>query len=136
MPNDRNDNDIPNIVLEKEDRDAFQRSRAKDKGKSDKPDKTVEVNESARSGSPIWLVLALILAIGASAMSYWLFQQKLTQDVALADAENRVTALERRLSATGAEMDQSAGALRVKVSELNEKTDELWGQMDKLWASA
>lgn len=137
MPNDRNDNDIPNIVLEKEDRDAFQRSRAKETGKTDKKGKSVEVTETTSGGgSPIWLVLSLIIAIGAAGMSYWLFQQKQIQDAALADAQNRVSELERRLSATGEEMDQSAGALRVTVSELSDKTDELWEQMDKLWASA
>lgn len=136
MPDDRNDDDIPNIVLEKEDREAFQRSRAKDKGKTDKAGKSVEVTETASGGSPIWLLLALVVAIGAAGMSYWLYQQKLIQDAALTDAQNRVSSLERRLSATGEEMDQSAGALRVNVSELSDKTDELWAQMDKLWASA
>jgi len=137
MPNDRNDNDIPNIVLEKEDREAFQRSRAKETGKVDKKGKTEQVAETNNGGgSPVWLVLTLIIAIGAAGMSYWLFQQKLIQDAALADAQSRVSELERRLSATGEEMDQSAGALRVTVSELSDKTDELWDQMDKLWASA
>jgi chromosome segregation ATPase len=54
----------------------------------------------------------------------------------LNQAQQRITDLERRLSATGEEMDQSAVALQVKVSELTQKTNELWEQMDKLWASA
>ncbi len=136
MSNDRNENDIPNIVLDQEDREAFQRTRGKETGKNDKKGKTEEVSESSSGGFSFWLLLAFIIAIGAAGMSYWLYQQKLLQDAALADAESRVAELERRLSATGEEMDQSAGALRVKVSELSDKTDELWSQMDKLWASA
>ncbi|GAA0857988.1 hypothetical protein [Aliiglaciecola litoralis] len=134
MANERFDNDIPNIVLEKEDREAFQRARAKDKQKPAPESDEPTAVKSAASG--IWLLLVLLIALGACAASYWLYQQKLVNDAELANALSRVTDLERRLSATGEEMDQSAGALRVKVSELSDKTDELWTQMDKLWASA
>jgi chromosome segregation ATPase len=54
----------------------------------------------------------------------------------LQQAQNRITELESRLSATGENMDQSAAALQVKVSELSKKTEHLWSEMDKLWASA
>ncbi|WJG08477.1 hypothetical protein [Aliiglaciecola sp. LCG003] len=134
MTNERLDNDLPNIVLDKEDREAFQKSRAKEK--SSKPLKS-DNDGSPKSGvSGFWLVLALLLGIAASAGCYWLYQQKVIMQVSLDNAVSRVTELERRLSATGEEMDQSAGALRIKVTELSDKTDELWTQMDKLWASA
>ncbi|GAC14426.1 hypothetical protein [Aliiglaciecola lipolytica] len=134
MANERLDNDLPNIVLDKEDREAFQRARAKEKSK---PQKNKEPNEGTKGGvSGFWLILVFIIAVGACGASYWLYQQKVQSDLALDNAISRVSELERRLSATGEEMDQSAGALRVTVSELTEKTDELWAQMDKLWASA
>jgi methyl-accepting chemotaxis protein len=135
MTNERFDNDIPNIVLDKEDREAFQRTRAKDKRKGSTP--TEDNTTAEKSGvSGIWLFLVLIIAVSACAASYWLYRHTLVQDAALDNSMNRISELERRLSATGEEMDQSAGALRVTVSELTDKTDELWTQMDKLWASA
>ncbi|MDC0601921.1 hypothetical protein OAP14_02700 [Aliiglaciecola sp.] len=133
MTNERFDNDLPNIVLDKEDREAFQKSRANQK----KPSPVEENTSTNKSGlSGMWLVLVFIVALSSAGANYWLYQQKLASDAALNSAVDRVTELERRLSATGEEMDQSAGALRVTVSELTEKTDELWNQMDKLWASA
>lgn len=134
MANERFDNDLPNIVLDKEDRDAFQRARAKEKSK------TKEQEEShtgpAGGGSKTLTIFALLIALGGCGASYYLYKVTQEQQVLLTDAQTRVTDLERRLSVTGEEMDQSAGALRVKVSELSDKTEELWVQMDKLWASA
>ena len=54
----------------------------------------------------------------------------------LQQSQSRITELESRLSTTGEDMDQSAAALQVKVSELSAKTEHLWTEMDKLWASA
>lgn len=133
MANERFDSDLPNIVLDKEDREAFQKQRANQKVKPTSEDKA----PTGKSGvSGFWLALVFLVALGSAGANYWLYQQKLLGDSALESAVNRVTELERRLSATGEEMDQSAGALRVTVSELTEMTDELWNQMDKLWASA
>lgn len=134
MANDRFDNDIPNIVLDKEDREAFQRTRASQKGKV-KSSPEPEPGSSKSSGSGL-LVFSLILALGASASAFYLYKQSQNQFQLLSDAQSRISDLERRLSDTGEEMDQSAGALRVRVSELSDKSDELWDQMDKLWASA
>ncbi|MDU0354360.1 hypothetical protein RS130_10835 [Paraglaciecola aquimarina] len=63
---------------------------------------------------------------------YW----SMEQHKVLLQAQDRITELENRLSATGEEMDQSTVALGVQVKELSAKTKELWDQMDKLWASA
>ncbi|MDO6694024.1 hypothetical protein Q4574_12080 [Aliiglaciecola sp. 3_MG-2023] len=134
MANERLENDLPNIVLDKEDREAFQRTRAKEKTKTKKNSSPDKEPKSGVSGA--WLFLVMLIALAACGASYWLYQQKIQSDAELANAIDRVSELERRLSATGEEMDQSAGALRVTVSELTEKTDELWEQMDKLWASA
>ncbi|MFT4936992.1 MAG: chromosome segregation ATPase, partial [Paraglaciecola sp.] len=76
------------------------------------------------------VLFLLVVIIGIA--GYWSNLQY-KSDLA---AQARIAELERRLSATGAEMDQSAVALQVKVTELSEKTNQLWEQMDKLWASA
>jgi hypothetical protein len=134
------DDNIPNIVLDKEDRDAFHRSRKStttsgSDTKKQQPESDND-NENKGGGSKTLTFLVLIIALAACGASYWLYQQTLAQDAALSNAAERISDLERRLSATGEEIGQSAVALQVKVTELNEKTDELWVQMDKLWASA
>lgn len=134
MVKERIDPDLPNITLDNDDRVAFQQKRANADNKTPtEPDE----NSSGKSGvSGVWVILTMFIALGACGASYWLYEQKRITDTELTNAIGRVAELERRLSATGEEMDQSAGALRVTVSELTDKTDELWSQMDKLWASA
>jgi hypothetical protein len=123
--------DMPRIRLEKDDLESFHRTRAQSSNKSSKkdnlPDKSINT-----SNSPSWFVFLFLLMIIVSATSYWSFEQYNT----LQQAQNRITDLESRLSATGENMDQSAAALQIKVSELSIKTEDLWSQMDKLWASA
>jgi outer membrane lipoprotein-sorting protein len=123
--------DMPRIRLEKDDLESFHRTRAQSTNKSSKkgnlPDKSTN-----KSNSPSWFAFLFLLIIIFSATSYWSYEQY----KALQQAQNRITDLESRLSATGENMDQSAAALKIKVSELSLKTEDLWGQMDKLWASA
>lgn len=135
MANDKFDGDLPNIVLDKEDREAFQRTRAKELGKGTS-NKTTEPEAVTHGKISKLAIFAFLIGLGACGGIYYLHQLTVEQNAALISAQNRIADLEGRLSATGEEMDQSAGAMRVKVSELSDKTDELWEQMDKLWASA
>ena len=123
--------DMPKITLEKDDLESFQRSRAQT-GKSPAIDKSSSDVAQGSSRSPSWLMFIVIIAILGGGAGYLSMQQH--KQITLAQA--RIAELERRLSATGEEMDQSTVALGVKVSELSQKTQELWDQMDKLWASA
>ena len=123
--------DIPNIRLDKDDLDTFHRTRAQStkngSNNSPQPDDT-----QSSSNSPSWFSFLFLLLLIIGGASYWSFEQyKVMQH-----AQSRIAELENRLSATGEDMDQSAAALQVKVSELSKKTAELWEQMDKLWASA
>ncbi len=135
MANEPFDTNIPKIVLDKEDRDAFHRTR-NSSGKVASPEKTENTEVKQSGASSFWVFLTLIIAIAAAGTNYWLYQQKIAQDSVLESAQKRISDLESRLSATGEELDQSAVALQVKVNELSEKTNQLWDQMDKLWASA
>lgn len=123
--------DMPKITLEKDDLESFQRSRAQ-AGKSPAIDKSSSDVAQGSSRSPSWLMFIMIIALLGGGAGYLAMQQQ--KQLSLAQA--RIAELERRLSATGEEMDQSTVALGVKVSELSQKTQELWDQMDKLWASA
>ncbi len=78
----------------------------------------------------------LLLAVIACAGAGYLYFLHLENQKAMVASEQRILSLEKRLSATGEEIDNSTVALQVKVGELSSKADELWDQMDKLWASA
>lgn len=123
--------DMPQIILEKDDLESFQRNRAQAGKSAVKEQASLEPSQNS-SRSPSWWMFLLIIALLSGGASYWSMQQYKQFQL----AQERIADLERRLSATGEEMDQSAVALGVKVTELSQKTQELWDQMDKLWASA
>jgi chromosome segregation ATPase len=123
--------DMPKIRLEKDDLDSFHRTRAQSAKKSSKKNSLPD-EPSSIFNPPSWLAILLLLAIIVGVTSYWSYQQY----EVLQQAQSRITDLEGRLSATGEDMDQSAAALQIKVSELSVRTEDLWEQMDKLWASA
>jgi cell division protein FtsL len=125
--------DMPKIVLEKDDMESFQRSRGKtSKSSASSRQSPVEQTSSSSSRSPSWFAFIFLLLLIIAGAAYWSYEQYKV----MLSAQSRIAELESRLSATGEEMDQSAVALQVKVTELSSKTDELWLQMDKLWASA
>lgn len=123
--------DMPKIRLEKDDLESFHRTRAQSTNKSSKKGSSPDEPSSSSNG-PSWLAIMFLLIIIVGAASYW----SVEQHKVLQQAQGRITELESRLSATGEDMDQSAAALQVKVSELSAKTEHLWTEMDKLWASA
>lgn len=124
--------DIPKITLERDDLESFQRTRAQTNKKNSTKNTATSEAKTSSAGSPSWTMMIIVLSILCAAAVYWAVQQQKV----LIQAQERITELEGRLSATGEELDQSAVALQVKVTELSKKTEELWEQMDKLWASA
>jgi len=123
--------DMPKIRLEEDDLESFHRTRSQSANKRSKTDSLPDDSPSA-SNSPSWFSILFLLAVIIGTAGYWSYKQfKVLQQ-----AQSRITELESRLSATGENMDQSAAALQVKVSELSKKTEHLWSEMDKLWASA
>lgn len=133
MPTDPLD-DMPKIRLEKDDLDSFHRTRARaNPSKNKTTEKETDVTESGASAkSPSWIAFIFLLLVVTGAGVYWSAKQQKV----LIQAQNRITELENRLSATGEDMGQSAAAMQVNLSELSKKTEDLWEQMDKLWASA
>ncbi|GAC33590.1 coiled-coil domain-containing protein [Paraglaciecola polaris] len=137
MSNDNIKDEMPSMVLDKDDVDSYRRNRGASPSKkavsSSTPPPPPE--QKAKVSGPSWLALIFIiimLGAGIGYTAYTIEQQKLV----IIEAQKRIGDLENRLSATGEEMDQSAVALQVKVGELSAKTQDLWEQMDKLWASA
>lgn len=129
------DDNMPKIMLEKEDREAYQRSRSQHKQKPSKTNKEQPPHNGSEPSSttPYFLWILLLATMAASG---WLWHQNQQQQQQLTHAYTRLNELENRLSATGEEMGESAVAMQVKVKELAAKANELWNQMDKLWASA
>ncbi|WP_166425025.1 hypothetical protein [Paraglaciecola sp. 20A4] len=137
MSNDNIKDEMPSMVLDKDDLDSYRRTRGttstKESTSSTKP--TPPPERKTKNSGPSWVALIfiiLLLGAGIGYTAYTIEQQKLV----IVEAQKRIADLENRLSATGEEMDQSAVALQVKVGELSAKTQDLWEQMDKLWASA
>ncbi|MDP5031936.1 MAG: hypothetical protein NWQ54_25740 [Paraglaciecola sp.] len=124
--------DMPKITIERDDVESFQRARAQTKKTNGPKGNIPQESKNTHSNSPSWLMFILFLVVICSTAVYWSFEQHKV----LVHAQQRITDLEGRLSATGEELDQSAVAIQVKVTELSKKTEELWEQMDKLWASA
>lgn len=126
---------VPRIVLDKEDRDSFQRTRANTTSTPAAPASSTNEPAPAKSNGGILFMLFMI-AVGGYGVSYWLYQENQKTLAQLSSADDRIYELERKISATGEESEQSVVALRVQVNELKDKTDVLWQEMDKLWASA
>ncbi len=136
MSNDNFDQDVPKVVLDDEDRQAYLRQRQQaGKTKAPPPASPAKPAKAPRSGAGVaWL--AIFLALGAGGVGGWLYQLTQQQQTQLEAYQVRIADLEGRLSATGEEMGESTVALQVKVKELTEKTQVLWTEMDKLWGSA
>lgn len=119
----RSFDEVPNIVIQDNDR-IVPKSTGTPSPSSPQP---------SSSGMTVFALLLALVASGAAGYLFWQGQQQI---MALSAAEQRITDLENRLSATGEEMGNSTVALQVKVTELSNRADALWEQMDKLWASA
>lgn len=139
MSNPQDNDDLPQITLDEEDRRGRAQVSSSSSGNA-KKGKAPQQNQSsapAPSGGGKGLaVFAILLALGSAGAAGWLFQQFQIQLERAENAESRIAGLENKLSATGEEIGDTTVALQVKVTELSNTTSELWEQMDKLWASA
>ncbi|WP_416306364.1 hypothetical protein [Neptunicella sp. SCSIO 80796] len=129
------DENTPKIYLDKEDKEAYLRQRNQQKSPKKETSEKPAVAAPRKSVSVLG-IFTFILVLAAGGACGWLYQQSLLLNKQLADSNDRIEELEKKLSATGEEMGESTIALQAKVKQLIEKSDELWGQMDKLWASA
>jgi len=141
MSDKKFDEEMPQIYLDKDDRDTFRRDFKPGANKPYTPEPEVKVETTNMAAAKpgvkgIWLWLVFFLAAGGYGASWWLYEQGIQQFQVMQNSQQRIADLEQQLSATGAEMGESAVAMQVKVTKLSERTQELWEQMDKLWASA
>ena len=121
MSNDNTKDEMPSMVLDKDDLDSYRRNRGPAPSNKSKSSTTKTKEPKSKGSGPSWLSMLffiIILAAGIGYTAYTIEQQKLV----IIEAQKRIGDLENRLSATGEEMDQSAVALQVKVTELSAKT--------------
>ncbi|WP_286261305.1 hypothetical protein [Thalassotalea atypica] len=132
--NNRSEDNIPNIVLDNDDVEAYKSTK---KQKAATPSKQAVPSTPVKAKTPGFLVFTSVLIymlVGGA--GYWFYQQDLQNKALLQSSERRIVELEKQLSATGEEMGESTVALKAKLEGLIQKTDTLWKEMDKLWASA
>lgn len=133
-----NDDNLPPLFLDKEDRESFARQR---QGKGAQSGRTLassvekkQVNQGSGGRSIAWF--ALLVALSGYGGSYFLHEQLTMRSNELQSATSRIEELERQLSITGEELGESSGTLQAQLAKLNGRADTLWTEMDKLWASA
>lgn len=111
--------EIPALVPEHDELATYQRKQTKPKGKERVSEADVEPNEG-RSNKWGYVVgcVAGVVALAAVGWAGYLQQQLLT-------AEQRVTALEQRLSSTDESVNQSSVTLQVRINEIDTALAEL-----------
>jgi chromosome segregation ATPase len=113
MPKHDNDllTDIPQMVPDRDELVSYQRqSQGKPRNK-EREENSGEGAEERKGNALIYIIGAVaLLAVGAAG---YLFTQ-------LQNTQERVAALEQRLSSTDESVSQSSGSLQVKINEVNE----------------
>lgn len=107
--------DIPQMVPDRDELVSYQRHK-QNKPRAKDRDEDANEDDSARGNAMIYVV-GFIALLAAGATGY-LFTQ-------LQKAQERVTALEQQLSSTDESVNQSSGALQVKINELNENLGQV-----------
>ena len=98
-------------------------------------DDVIQRRRSTRSSSHVQSMsgltwFALIIALTASASSYYLFTKNELAEARVSATELRLSSLESRLVSAGDEMTQSDEAVRVQLKELDREVRKLW---DNVW---
>lgn len=116
MPNIDDDEitNAPSIVPDRDELDSYQRHKQAKVAKKESAEQDDDYDDAAegRSSNVLTYVIGLVALIGVGAAGY-LFVQ-------LQNAEQRVAALEQRLSSTDESIGQSSGALQVKINEVSD----------------
>jgi chromosome segregation ATPase len=123
--------DIPRIVAQRDDDAAYRRQRGdgNDARKQARPARPAGQVSSVSGAWRYVSVLALLVALAATAMAGLLYQQGLQLSAALEQSKLRISDLEGRLSSTDDSVNESSATMQVKIKDLA-------GEVDKLWASA
>ena len=117
--------EIPALVPERDELATYQRKQTKPKGKERINEEDAEPNEGR---SNVWVYVAGVVALAAVGWAGYLQTQLLA-------AEQRVAALEQRLSSTDESVNQSSVTLQVRIKEIDAALTELRDETLKRYKS-
>lgn len=137
------DHHMPSITPDKDQVEAFKSTRttaapatSPTSKVNEKTPETQQQSPQPRSSSTLAKLSTLFIYLLIAGAGYWVYQQEIKTNAIIHSAEQRISDLERQLSATGEEMGESAVEMKVRLETLGKTSDKLWLEMDKLWASA
>jgi DNA repair exonuclease SbcCD ATPase subunit len=108
--------DIPKMVPDRDELVSYQRQK-QGKPRAKERDEVASEDSGARPSNALTYVIGVVAVLAVAAAGY-LFTQ-------LQSAQERVAALEQRLSSTDESVNQSSGALQIKINEVNEALELL-----------
>lgn len=108
--------DIPHMVPDRDELVSYQRQK-QGKPRAKERDEIGGEDDGERTSNALTYIIGVV-AVAAVAAAGYLFTQ-------LQSAQERVTALEQRLSSTDESVNQSSGALQIKINEVNEALELL-----------
>ncbi|MBD2858701.1 hypothetical protein IB286_06720 [Spongiibacter sp. KMU-158] len=111
----------PTISLTLDDDDLAHRAEQK---------KSAPVAKSGGSGGSGLSMLLLFLVLGLGGAAYYLYDQLVMSQQALALNQQRLDALEDRLSAAGENLEENSLTTQVRLKELDSEVRKLW---DNVW---
>ena len=106
--------DIPQMVPDRDELVSYQRQKQNKPRAKERDD---DAGDGARGGNAFVYAIGAVAVIAAVAAAF-LFVQ-------LRGAQERVAALEERLSSTDASVNQSSGALQIKINEVNDSLTQV-----------
>ena len=113
----------PKISLSLDDDEIAQRGN----GKNSPP---VKANPNSSGGGGTALFLLAVLVIGLGGACYYLYQQLTMAQAQLLSSQDRLEALEQRLSAADDSLEENSVTTQVKLKELDSEIRKLW---DNVW---
>jgi hypothetical protein len=138
----RNNDDlieVPSMAVSRDDSDYYRQNNRR---------KTPPVPEITASAQPspsgkMMLIMLFLLVIGLGLASFYLYQELKISQTELAENYRRIEQLEKRLSFTDENMNQSGATLQSRLQEVDTEVRKLWDnvwkkskeRMDKLDAS-
>lgn len=130
--------EVPSIAVSRDDVDHY---RQHNRRKTPVPD-VPPVNTAAPGGKTL-LIFLFLITTGLALVSFYLYQQLKISQTELAENYRRIEQLEKRLSFTDENMNQSGATLQSRLQEVDTEVRKLWDnvwkksreRMDKLDAS-
>jgi chromosome segregation ATPase len=133
--------EVPGLSVSRDDVDQYRHNNRRKNNAMAVPE--VQTAELPSGNNKMLLTLMFLLVVGLGLISFYLFQELRVAQTELAENYRRVDQLEKRLSFTDENMNQSGATLQGRLQEMDGEVRKLWDnvwkktkdRMDKLDAS-